>query len=82
MRKYQTIYADPPWPVKKIIRKCRPNQKESLDYPIMTLNEIKSLPVKDISDENAVLFLWTTQKFLPKTFELMEVWGFKYRSQE
>ena len=36
MKKYQIIYADPPWPVRKIIRKCRPNQVV-MDYPVMEM---------------------------------------------
>lgn len=78
MGKYQIIYADPPWDVKKIKRASRPNQVE-FDYPTMSLEEIKELPVKEISDENAMLFLWTTQAYLPKAFSVMEAWGFKYQ---
>ncbi len=44
MSKYSLIYADPPWDVKKIKRKVRPNQVE-FDYPTMSLEEIKNLPV-------------------------------------
>lgn len=77
-KKYQIIYADPPWDVKKIKRKVRPNQVE-FDYPTMSLEEIKDLPIKNITDENSVLFLWTTQAYLPKAFEVMEEWGFKYQ---
>lgn len=78
-KKYQVIYADPPWPVKKIMRKSRPNQQESLDYPTMTLEEIKELRVSEIADENATLWLWTTHAFLPRAFEVMSKWGFKYQ---
>lgn len=77
-KKYQVIYADPPWDVKKIKRKVRPNQVE-FDYPTMSLEEIKNMPVRDITADNCVLFLWTTQAYLPKAFEVMESWGFKYQ---
>lgn len=76
--KYKIIYADPPWDVKKIQRKVRPNQVE-FDYPTMSLKEICSLPVKEISDENSICFLWTTQAYLPKAFEVLTKWGFKYQ---
>jgi N6-adenosine-specific RNA methylase IME4 len=78
MKKYQIIYADPPWDVKKIIRKVRPNQVE-MDYPIMSLEEIRALPIYSIRDDNSVLFLWTTHAYLPKAFSIMEFWGFKYQ---
>jgi N6-adenosine-specific RNA methylase IME4 len=77
--KYDIIYADPPWAVKKILRKVRPNQLERLDYPTMSLDEIKALRVSDISSPNAKLFLWTTQAFLPHAFDVMKTWGFKYQ---
>ena len=77
-KKYHIIYADPPWQVKKILRKCRPNQV-AMDYPTMSLDEIKALPVKDISEDNSCLFLWTTHSYLPKAFSVMEAWGFKYQ---
>lgn len=60
MKKYQIIYADPPWEIKKIQRKSRPNQK-TMDYPTMDLEKIKSLPVGSISEENSVCFMWTIQ---------------------
>lgn len=77
-KKYQLIYADPAWDVKKIKRRVRPNQIE-FDYPTMSLEEIKNLPVQNISDNNSVLFLWTTHAYLPKAFEVMKTWGFKYQ---
>lgn len=78
MKKYQIIYADPPWDVKKIIRKTRPNQVV-MDYPTMSLDAIKKLPIQDIADDKSVLFLWTTHAYLPKSFEVIDAWGFKYQ---
>lgn len=77
-KKYNVIYADPPWNIKKIKRKSRPNQIE-MDYPTMSLDEIKELPVNNITKNNCVLFLWTTHAYLPKAFEVMKSWNFKYQ---
>ena len=77
--KYQTIVVDPPWPVRKIIRAVRPNQKQNLDYPTMPLDAIKALPISAVSAENSVLFLWTTHAFLPSSFDIMSAWGFRYQ---
>ena len=77
--KYQTIVVDPPWPVRKIIRAVRPNQKQNLDYPTMSLDDIKALPISAVSAENSVLFLWTTHAFLPSSFDIMSAWGFRYQ---
>ena len=78
---FETIVVDPPWPVKKVVRKVRPNQKAELDYVTMTLDEIKALPVQNIAADNAVLFLWTTHAFLESAFDVMRAWGFKAREQ-
>ena len=78
-KRYQVIYADPPWPVKKIVRKCRPNQKVNLDYPTMSMEEIMELPVASIADDNCVLFLWTTHAFLQFGIDVMRKWGFRYQ---
>ena len=77
-KKYQLIYIDPPWNIKKIIRKVRPNQVK-MDYPVMTVEEIISLPVENLADTNCSLFLWTIQKYLPISFDIMKEWGFKYQ---
>lgn len=78
MKRYQIIYADPPWPIKIISRHVRPHQLD-MPYKIMTYDEICQLPVRDICDqETCHLFLWTTQKWLPKAFKVMGDWGFQY----
>lgn len=77
-KKYSIIYADPPWDTKKIKRKVRPNQ-DKFDYPTMKLEEIKNLPVSIICENKCCLFLWATQAYLPKAFEVMLAWGFKYQ---
>lgn len=78
MKKYSVIYADPPWEIQKIKRASRPNQIE-MDYPMMKLDDIKSLKIREISEENSVLFLWTIQKYLRDSFDVMDSWGFKYQ---
>lgn len=77
-KKYQVIYADPAWDVKKIKRKVRPNQVE-FDYKTMSVEEIKNMPIASMTDDNAVCFIWTTQSYLPHTFEILKAWGFKYQ---
>jgi len=76
MKKYQIIYADPPWNYKD--QGCRGAMANH--YTGMNLNDIKALPVKEIADENCVLFLWTTYPMLEEALEVIKAWGFKYRS--
>jgi len=79
MIKYKTILIDPPWKYGKwAAPNNRKGQQYDLPYSSMTVEEIKSLPIKDIADENCELYLWTTQKYLPVAFDVLKIWGFKY----
>lgn len=78
-KKYKTIVIDPPWPMEKILRDERPNQHE-FDYPTMSLDEIRKLPVNRIAEQSGShIYLWTTQKYLPSAFEIFNDWGVDYQ---
>ena len=77
MKKYDVIVADPPWELEKIKRDVRPNQT-TMDYSMMTLDEIKSLPVESIASDKSMLFIWTIDKYLYDTPSIVEAWGFNY----
>lgn len=72
---YNVVVIDPPWPMQKIEREVRPNQT-GLDYPTMTIDEIKAVDIP--ADDHCHLWLWTTHKFLPDALEILKAWGFKY----
>lgn len=76
--KYRIIYADPPW---KYNDKRDGNTTGAEDhYPTMSIEEICELPIKELAEDNAVLFLWTTSPLLEDTFKVISAWGFKYKS--
>lgn len=79
MKKYQIIYADPPWQFKAYSSKGLGRNAES-HYPTMTLEEIRALPVKDLADQNCALFLWTTIPFLKDCFSVIDAWGFTFKT--
>lgn len=74
-RKYQVIYADPPW--KYNFSKDNADKIEN-HYQTMELEDIKKLTIH--SDENCVLFLWATAPKLKEALEVMEAWGFTYKT--
>lgn len=76
MKKYSIIYADPPW---RYERNGVQGAAEKI-YPTMTEEEISNLPVEDIADENAVLFLWATFPKLREALHTINAWGFKYKT--
>jgi len=72
---YDVIVVDPPWPMQKIERDVRPNQT-LMDYPVMEEDEMMALDIP--AAEDCHLWLWTTHRFLPMAFRLLEAWEFKY----
>lgn len=76
--KFSTIVIDPPWPMVKIPRDVRPNQT-GFDYPTMSVEAIGRLPIHKFLHDDAFVFLWTTQRFLPASFELLRRWDLTYR---
>jgi N6-adenosine-specific RNA methylase IME4/ParB-like chromosome segregation protein Spo0J len=68
---FQVIVADPPW---------RYESGGNLPYPTMTIDEIKAMPIQDIADENAILWLWATNAHLRVAFDVAVAWGFEYKT--
>lgn len=75
-KKYGVIYADPPWRYRD--RKCNGNAEDH--YPTMTLEEICNLPVRDITADNCVLFLWATYPLIKEAMQVIDAWGFEYKT--
>lgn len=79
-KKYNILYADPPWSYKNKCTGGSMKSGASAKYSTMTLQEICDLPISNICEKNAVLFLWGTVPLLPEAFEVMNRWGFKYKT--
>lgn len=77
-KKYNIIYADPPWAYKD--KATSGKRGCSYKYDTMTIEDVKNLPVKNIADTDCVLFLWVTMPMLPECFEIIKEWGFKYKT--
>jgi N6-adenosine-specific RNA methylase IME4 len=74
---YGTIVIDPPWDMEKIERQVRQNQR-GFDYPTMSEAALVDFPIRSLAGDDCHLFCWTTQKFLPASLRLLDVWEFKY----
>jgi len=79
-RKFSTILADPPWQFQNRTGKMAPEHKRLSRYPTMNLQEIKDLSVEAIADERAHLYLWVPNALLAEGMQVMENWGFKYKT--
>ncbi|MCA4996801.1 methyltransferase [Tsukamurella tyrosinosolvens] len=73
--RFRTILADPPWDVQQ-----QGGRGASTHYKLMTLNRIKRMPIKDLADDNAHLWLWVTNATLRDGYDVAEAWGFTVRS--
>ena len=76
MKKYSVIYADPPWRYKMY----KGNGYIERHYPTMELDEIKALPVKELADKDCTLFLWATLPMIPEALQVIQEWGFEYKT--
>ena len=74
-KRYPTILADCPWNVEQ-----RGGRGAIRHYDLMSVDRIKDMPVADLATPNAHLYLWVTNGALRHGFEVMEAWGFRYRS--
>lgn len=81
-KKYNIIYADPPWSYKSRRSLYIDNKSgETLShYATLSPEEIKSLPVSEITADRAMLFLWCTFPQLPIGLEVIKSWGFEYKT--
>ena len=78
-KKYKIIYADPPWQYRVYSKKGQGRSAEN-HYHTMNIKDIMALPVDKIADKDCILFLWITFPCLKEGIEVMERWGFKYKT--
>ena len=79
-RRFKTILADPPWRFQNKTGKVAPEHRRLNRYGTMDLAAIKALPVRDVAADTAHLYLWVPNALLPLGLEVMETWGFQYKS--
>lgn len=75
-QKFGCVYADPPWQYGNQGTRAATNSH----YQTLTVSQLCIWPVKEYVADDAHLHLWTTNAFLPESFQLIKAWGFEYRS--
>lgn len=68
--RYDVIVVDPPWPY--------PDPRT--DYPSLSLDEIRELPISALAADDAVLFVWVTNAMLRHVYPLLDAWGFEEKT--
>jgi N6-adenosine-specific RNA methylase IME4 len=77
-KKYNVIYADPPWAYKD--KASSGSRGACYKYDVMKIEDIKALPVNQISEDNCILFMWVTFPFLQEGLDTIKAWGFTYKT--
>jgi len=77
MKKYQIIYADPPWQYSD---KAKPRGGAEKHYKTISTQDICNLGVKDIKTDDAMCFMWATFPNIDQALQVMQSWGFVYKT--
>ena len=94
VKKYDIIYADPPWDYggktqfdRSMMKKYNEGFEKgiflssaSFKYPTLTIAQLKELKVCDIANDDCIMFMWTTGPHLANAIELGSAWGFEYKT--
>jgi N6-adenosine-specific RNA methylase IME4 len=77
--RYRVALADPPWPFSTYSRKGKGRSQEAY-YDTLEVSAIAALPVREMMADDSVLFLWVPKPLLLRASEVIEGWGFQYRT--
>lgn len=76
---YRVVYADPPWSFATYSKKGKGRSPDA-HYDVMDLAGIKALPVARWAADDAILLMWATDPLLDRAFEVIEAWGFRFKT--
>jgi N6-adenosine-specific RNA methylase IME4 len=77
---FRTILADPPWRFANRTGKVAPEHRRLDRYDTQTIDEIATLPVREIADVPSHLYLWVPNALLAEGLHVMAAWGFTYKT--
>jgi N6-adenosine-specific RNA methylase IME4 len=82
MTKYSIIYADPPWDYngREQHNNVEGNKSAINHYATVKIDDMKIMKIKEICEKDCLLFMWSSSPHLPQAIELMEAWGFEYKT--
>jgi N6-adenosine-specific RNA methylase IME4 len=80
MKKYNVIYADPPWSYDNKRTGGTMESGADAKYVTTDLSGLMQLPVPLLTQKDALLFMWATVPLLPEGIALLSAWGFQYKT--
>src|SRR3954470_24141824 len=78
--RFRTVLADPPWRFQNRTGKMAPEHRRLGRYGTMSLDEIMELPVAQIVQGRAHLYLWVPNALILEGLDVMRRWGFPYKT--
>lgn len=78
--RFRTVLADPPWRFQNRTGKMAPEHRRLSRYGTMPLDEIMELPVAQVVQDWAHLYLWVPNALILEGLEVMRRWGFTYKT--
>jgi N6-adenosine-specific RNA methylase IME4 len=78
--RFRTVLADPPWRFQNRTGKMAPEHRRLSRYGTMELTEIMELPVAQVVQDRAHLYLWVPNALILEGLEVMKRWGFTYKT--
>jgi N6-adenosine-specific RNA methylase IME4 len=79
-KKYNIIYADPPWEYKQSGSKKNSRGMAKQHYETMKTEDICNLPIKNIKTDDCICFMWATFPNIDQALKVMKAWGFEYKT--
>ncbi len=77
-KKYEVIYADPPWSYQD--KATSGNRGAGCHYDTMSIDALCSMPIREITSDDCILFCWGTWTHLQEIQKLIRAWGFTYKT--
>lgn len=79
-KKYNIIYADPPWAYRQNGSKTHIRGMAKQHYQTMTTKDICDLPIRNIATDDCICFMWATFPNIGEALKVMKAWGFEYKT--
>lgn len=74
---YGCLLVDPPWSFRTYANDNVAPARGKQPYSVMSLADIKALPVNDVAAKDCLLFMWTVSHLQAAAFDVAAAWGFQ-----
>ncbi len=83
-KKYNVIYADPPWHYgsKSAVNNTKGSEIKPLSdhYNTLSLEDLKLLPIDSLTEKDVACFMWVTDSHIDEALDIFKAWGFQYKT--